>query len=175
MQIYGRGRSVRIQELRIVRDAIGILAGRSLPVGEGQLIASECTHKSTGPRRIEVIEVRGEARTAQRDSVMLACANSVASRVVEDVIEILASTSSNIADKGEGGLCAIHSGATNVNAVVVEVVSPGDFKHAVDLISSRDGGAGRVYTQADHVILVSALTSDGQNTDRLNGGCGRID
>ncbi len=170
VQINRRCGSVRINELRIGRDAIRILTGRELPVTQGELVTTKASDETTDTRGIEIVVIGGEStESAYSDRIMFTGADSVAAGVFEDITDVIPRARSHVTNEGKGGVIAINRRAADVNAVEVDVVYTCEFKHSVDLVSSRDRGSCSVDSESDHVVLVSALAGHWKNTNQLRG------
>jgi len=78
-----------IDELRVQRDAVRILAGCCLPVSEREPVRSgEATEHAAGPCDVEIVIVASRQRRGveKHDRIILGAARSVAARVPEDIV-----------------------------------------------------------------------------------------
>src|ERR1044072_6879217 len=110
---------------------------------------------------MEIISIGGRpSEAARRDGVMFSTPGAIAARVLEDVIEVVTGAARHIAEEREGGTRIAYAAAADINAIEVEVIQPCDLKHSGNLESSGSRGPVAIYTEADHVVLVSSLRSE---------------
>src|SRR6476661_5066322 len=100
MQVNRRGISIRINKQRVDGDAVCILTGGRLPIGQRYLInPNEETDETASATGIKIVVIGGKPRTAQRDGIILSRAGGVAARIPENVINVVACAGGHVADK----------------------------------------------------------------------------
>ncbi len=176
VQVTGQNISIRIDVLRVNRDAVRVHARSGLPIRERCVVnTTERPNETTDSGSIEIVVIGNGSRSPQQGNrIILSDSGGVTAGVPQNVVLVKACPGSHVADQCEGIAGGSYVGAADVDAVEVQVIGSCDFKNSVEHISRSDRVAIGIQTELHHVVFVGAAARDRQNADQLAGQCSRV-